>query len=90
MKRIVVITAVGVLSVGVTPAMAKLVQFRTPSSNIGCIGETLDRDIAKWRRTASERRSRMMPPLSASRLPVGSSARSTDGSLASARATATR
>ncbi len=26
------------------PAMAKLIQFRTPSSNIGCIGETVRAD----------------------------------------------
>lgn len=43
MKRIVVITA-GVLAVGAGPATAKLVQFRTPSSNIGCIGETVRAD----------------------------------------------
>jgi hypothetical protein len=36
--------AVAVLAVGATPAAAKLVQFRTPSSNIGCVGETTRAD----------------------------------------------
>jgi hypothetical protein len=40
MLRIAVIGVSALLVAGVTPAAAKLVQFRTPSSNIGCVGET--------------------------------------------------
>lgn len=35
-----IMTAAVVLAAGATPAAAKLVQFRSPSSNIGCVGDT--------------------------------------------------
>jgi hypothetical protein len=40
----IVVTAAVVLAAGAAPAAAKLVQFRTPSSNIGCVGETFRAD----------------------------------------------
>lgn len=38
------VAAAVVLGAGAAPAAAKLVQFRTPSSNIGCVGETARAD----------------------------------------------
>ena len=38
-KRIILVLLV--CGIAVPPASAKLVQFRTPSGNIGCVGETL-------------------------------------------------
>ena len=41
MRRALVIAIVSAaLAIGASPALAKFVQFRTPSGNIGCIGET--------------------------------------------------
>jgi hypothetical protein len=40
MLRIAAIAAAAMLAPGASPAFAKLVQFRTPSSNIGCVGDT--------------------------------------------------
>lgn len=42
--RATIVLAAAALGAGATPAAAKLVEFRTPSGNISCIGETVGRD----------------------------------------------